>query len=128
MSFIEDIESDEDFRKRYFSMLCLELSYLFSLEGKGLDEAAAKYGLTRFGAVPPTTQTPPSPRRISFSPREKQVLQHFISGHSNKVVARDCNISEATVKVHAKGIYRKLGVINRTQAALWARENIAYLE
>jgi hypothetical protein len=36
------------------------------------------------------------------------------------MIAREINISEATVKVHVKTILRKIGVSNRTQAAIWA--------
>jgi two-component system nitrate/nitrite response regulator NarL len=41
-------------------------------------------------------------------------------GASNKRIARDLNIAEATVKAHIKSVLRKLRVNNRTQAALWA--------
>ena len=39
------------------------------------------------------------------------------------MIARTCDITEATVKVHMKSILRKIGVKNRTQAALWAMAN-----
>jgi two-component system nitrate/nitrite response regulator NarL len=39
------------------------------------------------------------------------------------VIARTCDIAEATVKVHMKSILRKIRVENRTQAAIWAMEN-----
>lgn len=41
----------------------------------------------------------------------------MIRGSSNKVIARALGIAEATVKIHVKGIFRKIGVANRTQAA-----------
>jgi two-component system nitrate/nitrite response regulator NarL len=41
-------------------------------------------------------------------------------GHSNKEIARELNMSAATVKVHLKGVLRKLQVRNRTEAAVWA--------
>ena len=46
-----------------------------------------------------------------------------MKGHANKVIARTCDIAEATVKVHMKSILRKIRVDNRTQAAIWAMEN-----
>ena len=55
-----------------------------------------------------------------LSPREVQILRHLMSGHSNKAIARELNISEATVKVHLKALLRKVRVSNRTQAAVWA--------
>jgi two-component system nitrate/nitrite response regulator NarL len=39
------------------------------------------------------------------------------------MIARELAISEATVKVHLKGLLRKLKARNRTQAAIWAMEN-----
>jgi two-component system nitrate/nitrite response regulator NarL len=46
-----------------------------------------------------------------------------VKGYANKVIARSCDISEATVKVHMKSILRKIQVANRTQAAVWALEH-----
>jgi two-component system nitrate/nitrite response regulator NarL len=39
------------------------------------------------------------------------------------MIARSCDITEATVKVHMKSILRKIQVANRTQAAVWALEH-----
>jgi two-component system, NarL family, nitrate/nitrite response regulator NarL len=58
-----------------------------------------------------------------LSPRELEVLEVLCEGHSNKVIARRCGITEATVKVHVKAILRKLKAKNRTEAAIWAHEN-----
>src|SRR6476619_8470323 len=55
-----------------------------------------------------------------LSPREKSILRCLIAGDSNKGIARKIDIAEATVKVHVKGILRKIRVQNRTQAAIWA--------
>jgi two-component system nitrate/nitrite response regulator NarL len=55
-----------------------------------------------------------------LSAREKGVLRGIVQGASNKMIAREINISEGTVKVHVKAILRKIGVSNRTQAAIWA--------
>jgi two-component system nitrate/nitrite response regulator NarL len=54
-----------------------------------------------------------------LSPREQTILRFLIDGDSNKSIARRINIAEATVKVHVKAILRKIGVHNRTQAAIW---------
>ncbi|MEM6909749.1 MAG: response regulator transcription factor [Pseudomonadota bacterium] len=58
-----------------------------------------------------------------LSDREIETLRYLILGSPNKVIAGHLNISEATVKVHVKAILRKLGVQNRTQAAIWAVNN-----
>ena len=54
--------------------------------------------------------------------RELQVLEGLTQGKSNKEIARDLDITEPTVKLHVKTLYRKVGASNRTQAALIARE------
>jgi two-component system nitrate/nitrite response regulator NarL len=57
---------------------------------------------------------------FSLSKRENEIVQCLILGESNKLIARHLDITESTVKVHLKTILRKLGVQNRTQAALLA--------
>lgn len=52
--------------------------------------------------------------------RQLQVLLFLANGHSNKVIASDLNLAEATVKMHITAIFKCLGVSNRTQAALEA--------
>jgi DNA-binding CsgD family transcriptional regulator len=76
------------------------------------------------GALPQRPMNVPSQRKHSaLSEREAQMLDGLVKGHANKVIARACDISEATVKVHMKSILRKIRVENRTQAAIWAMEN-----
>ena len=58
--------------------------------------------------------------QVPLSPREHQILQCLVAGHPNKVIARELDIAEATVKVHIKGLLRKVKATNRTQAAIWA--------
>ena len=60
----------------------------------------------------------------SLSRRETLILRRLMQGASNKVIARDLVITESTVKVHMKAILRKLRLQNRTQAAIWARNNV----
>lgn len=55
-----------------------------------------------------------------LSDREIEILKCLAAGEANKVISRRLNITEATVKVHIKAILRKLHVVNRTQAAIWA--------
>lgn len=55
--------------------------------------------------------------------REKDVLKLISRGQSNKVIARNLDITEGTVKVHAKRLMQKIGVRSRTEAAVWALEN-----
>lgn len=55
----------------------------------------------------------------NLSDREVEILRGLIRGEPNKVISRRLTVTEATVKVHVKSILRKLGVMNRTQAAIW---------
>ena len=55
--------------------------------------------------------------------REQEVLTLVAQGLPNKLIARRLAISERTVKGHLTHIFERLGVTDRTQAALWAREH-----
>jgi two-component system, NarL family, nitrate/nitrite response regulator NarL len=57
-----------------------------------------------------------------LSEREQQILRGLVKGQSNKLIARTCGVADATIKVHVKSILRKIRVVNRTQAAIWALE------
>ncbi|GGG65079.1 DNA-binding response regulator [Salipiger pallidus] len=54
--------------------------------------------------------------------RELEVLRGLTEGKSNKEIARDLDLTEPTIKLHMKTLYRKLDVNNRTQAAIVARD------
>lgn len=51
-----------------------------------------------------------------LSARERTVLELLVGGMTNKEIARALDLQEATVKIHVKNIYRKMGVGNRAQA------------
>ncbi len=63
------------------------------------------------------------PNGRGLSQRETEILAALMRGESNKQIARELGITEATVKVHLKGLLRKIKASNRTQAAIWALEN-----
>ena len=58
-----------------------------------------------------------------LSEREREVLGMVARGLPNKLIARELQISEKTVKAHLTSVYRTIGVTDRTQAALWAERN-----
>jgi len=62
-------------------------------------------------------------RAGGLSPRETEILSCLVNGLSNKEIANQLDITEGTVKVHLKGILKKIRVHNRTQAAIWAVQN-----
>jgi len=59
-------------------------------------------------------------RMASLTPAQRRILGHMHGGLLNKQIAYELDISEATVKAHITAIFRKLGVISRTQAVLVA--------
>jgi DNA-binding NarL/FixJ family response regulator len=58
-----------------------------------------------------------------LTPREKDVLEQIALGKSNKEIASDLFITEKTVKTHVSSILSKLGIHDRTQAAILAMKN-----
>ncbi len=58
--------------------------------------------------------------RDPLTPREGEVLRLVARGLSNRLIARELALSEKTVKTHVSAILGKLGVADRTQAALYA--------
>jgi DNA-binding NarL/FixJ family response regulator len=78
--------------------------------------AAHELLVERAGTAPPDAD---------LSAREVEVLTLVAHGLPNKLIARQLEISEKTVKAHLTSVYAQLGVTDRTQAALWAhRHNI----
>jgi len=68
---------------------------------------------------------PEASKRISFAAlttRQREVLAGLVEGKSNKQIASELGLSDNTVKIHVAAILRTLGVDNRTQAAVAARE------
>ena len=87
--------------------------------GSPLDPKAARVLLT---------QRRTSPAALASSPltdREEEVLTMVGDGLPNKLIARRLGISERTVKAHLTSIFQRLGVSDRTQAALWAQRRRA---
>ena len=66
----------------------------------------------------------PAARQVmdSLTAREREVLLLLTDGCSNKEIARRLDVQEVTIKVHLKGVFRKLDVTNRTQAVRKALE------
>jgi NarL family two-component system response regulator LiaR len=69
---------------------------------------------------PPRADEPAGTR---LTPREEEVLKLIASGMSNKEIARELVLNERTVKGHVSNILSKLGLADRTQAALYAVRN-----
>jgi two-component system, NarL family, response regulator LiaR len=65
----------------------------------------------------------PRSAESSLTAREREVLELIARGLPNKLIARELGIAEKTVKTHVSAILSKLGVTDRTQAALYAVRN-----
>ena len=76
---------------------------------------AARQLLTARGATP---------AKVDLTPREAEVLALVRGGLANKQIARRLGISERTVKAHLTSVFQRIGVADRTQAALWAERNL----
>jgi DNA-binding NarL/FixJ family response regulator len=61
---------------------------------------------------------------VELTDREREVLSLIGLGLANKQVARRLGIREGTVKAHLTNVYQRIGVRDRTSAALWARKNL----
>ncbi|MCU1452486.1 MAG: two component transcriptional regulator, LuxR family [Acidimicrobiales bacterium] len=87
--------------------------------GAPLDPKAARVLLDdqRAGAVGPR-----------LSERELEVLRLVVEGLANKNIGRRLGITERTVKAHLTSVFQRLGVTDRTQAALWAKDHLPDLD
>jgi DNA-binding NarL/FixJ family response regulator len=66
---------------------------------------------------------PSTAAAAELTPRESEVLALVRQGLANKQIARRLGISERTVKAHLTSTFQRIGVVDRTQAALWAERN-----
>ncbi|RCX30619.1 two-component system response regulator NarL [Thioalbus denitrificans] len=65
---------------------------------------------------------PRSVAESGLTERESEILKLLARGYSNKVIARELDIAEGTIKVHVKHILKKLKLRSRVEAAVWAVE------
>ena len=72
------------------------------------------------GVAAAMAKRPVADEYVPLTNRESQVLRHIAMGLTNKEIAVALEISVETVKEHVQNLLRKLGVSDRTQAAVWA--------
>ena len=128
--FFEDFSSfvdDEEYRTREVQVQAFTLQqfgnnqlgdfrnlvdvhpFLFN-DNNGTPHSSNYVNAAEGGDIPPD-----SPLR-ALTPRETEVLEHLLEGKSNKEIATALDLQVVTVKLHMKGILRKLGAANRTHA------------
>ena len=66
---------------------------------------------------------PTAARGDDLTDREREVLELITQGLANKQIARALNISDSTVKAHVGSIFQRIGVTDRTSAAIWAERH-----
>ncbi len=71
----------------------------------------------------PAAAAPPVFDKERLSPREREILGFLARGASNKEIARSLDLAESTVKIHMQNILKKLNLVSRVQAAVYAVEN-----
>jgi DNA-binding NarL/FixJ family response regulator len=71
-----------------------------------------------------TTRTEAPVTATTLTSREAEVLELVRTGLANKQIARRLGISERTVKAHLTSVFQRIGVADRTQAAIWAERNL----
>lgn len=89
--------------------------------GSPLDPLAARRLLSRRASA--TTSSARQDVAAALSPREVDVLRLVVEGLLNKQIAQRLGITERTVKAHLTSAYQRIGVADRTQAALWAQRH-----
>ena len=60
---------------------------------------------------------------LELSPEERALLSNVLQGNTNAVIAQQLGITKAAAKGRLHRLLRKIGVQNRTQAAVWALAN-----
>ena len=95
-----------------------------------LDPRAARRLLARSSGRTPSPEAGADVARAQdgwaaagLSPRETQVLLLVVDGLLNKQIAQRLGITERTVKAHLTSAYQRIGVADRTQAALWVQRH-----
>jgi DNA-binding NarL/FixJ family response regulator len=74
--------------------------------------------------LPGSATVEPATANVALSSREAEVLALVSRGLGNKQIGRTLGITERTVKVHLGNIFRRIGVQDRTSAAMWARDHL----
>ncbi len=88
--------------------------------GALIEPSVARKVLAEFARLP---HVPPAAREAHLTAREREILRLIAQGLSNKQIAARLFLAEGTVKNYVSSILDKLGVDDRTQAAVWAHKH-----
>ncbi|MCC2596821.1 response regulator transcription factor [Pusillimonas sp. MFBS29] len=70
-----------------------------------------------------STDTSAEPEHARLTAREREIMQCLARGESNKIIARNLDVAESTVKIHVQNILKKLNLSSRVQVAVYAVEH-----
>ncbi|MEX6505845.1 LuxR C-terminal-related transcriptional regulator [Jiella sp. M17.18] len=97
--------------------------FSLSFDGDGASPTARGEAAARVDASRSDLTEPASSKR-SLSDTEREILSCLVDGLPNKLIARQCDMTEANVKIRLRTLLRKIGAANRTQAAVWALDHL----
>src|SRR5262249_6825268 len=84
---------------------------------------AVAQALAFLESAAPGAHEPPPMRTGPLTPREREVAALVAGGLSNRAIAAELVITEATTERHIRNIFDKLGLTSRAQLAVWAHEH-----
>jgi DNA-binding NarL/FixJ family response regulator len=96
-----------------------ELVQAIQLVQKGYTQLAPGLAQKLILGTPVVSEPPIDPLLAELTPREQEILQLIAQGASNREIAQQLYISEKTVKNHITSLLSRLGLRDRTQAAVW---------
>ncbi|CAG0926476.1 MAG: Transcriptional regulatory protein DegU [Rhodocyclaceae bacterium] len=92
-------------------------------EGEAVMSPQMTAKLMRSVRAVPASPVMPTADKERLSPREREILSHLARGASNKEIARSLDLAESTIKIHVQSILKKLNLVSRVQAAVYAVEH-----
>lgn len=94
-----------------------------AVDGESVMSPQMTSKLMKSVSEPQTASTPAGADKERLSPREREILGFLTRGASNKEIARSLDLAESTVKIHVQNILKKLNLLSRVQAAVYAVEH-----
>lgn len=95
-----------------------------AVEGESVMSAQMTSKLMKTVSEPASSNAAPAAGdKERLSPREREILGFLTRGASNKEIARSLDLAESTVKIHVQNILKKLNLLSRVQAAVYAVEH-----
>lgn len=102
------------------SLAALTQSLDLAMVGEKVFSTQLAHLLTRASQRAVRSMPDMADRPDGLSNRETAILRCLVHGYTNRAIADELRLTEASVKVHLKGVLRKIQATNRTQAAIWA--------